>query len=151
MLNDPVNLVDPWGLFDINSGSGAGAGFMAGIGGVNAHYHVNCNSNGCFKVTTICGRIGLGVGFNVGLEGNAGFDPSGTFGKDCDGEPKECKIDWSLGLGGDLHYGPVGWGGSAGYGSAGGGLIGDLGIPGAGYGLDIGGGIEGCLIITCPW
>ena len=150
VLNDPVNLVDPWGLWDVNSGGGAGAGIMAGIVGANAHYHLNCSSNGCFKVTTLCGRVGLGVGFNAGTEGNAGFDPAGVYGKDCDGEPKQCKYDWSIGLGGDLHYGPFGSGGSVGYGSAGGGAIMDLGIPGTGFGLDIGGGVEACLIISCP-
>jgi hypothetical protein len=123
---------------------------MAGIGGANAHYHINCSSNGCFMVTTICGRLGLGIGFNAGTEGNAGVNPGGEYGKDCDREPKECTYDWSLGVGGDLHYGPFGTGGSAGYGSAGGGAILDLGIPGTGYGLDIGGGIEACLIISCP-
>ena len=92
----------------------------------------------------------MGIGFNVGLEGNAGFDPDGKYGKDCDGDPKECTYDWSIGIGGDLHFGPAGIGGSVGYGSAGGGAIMDLGILGTGFGLDIGGGIEGCLIISCP-
>ncbi|ADV45613.1 hypothetical protein Nitsa_0342 [Nitratifractor salsuginis DSM 16511] len=150
VLGDPVNLVDPWGLTDVNSGGGGGAGFMAGFGGANVHFHINCSSNGCFKVTTICGRVGLGIGFNVGLEGNAGIDPNGTYGKDCDGEPKKCTYDWSLGIGGDLHFGAFGTGGSIGYGSSGGSAILDLGIPETGYGLDIGGGIEACLIITCP-
>ncbi len=121
---------------------------MAGFRGANAHYHVNCSSNGCFKVTTICGRIGLGLGFNVGSEGNAGFDPNGTYGKDCDGKPKECTYDWSLGVGGDLHVGNAGSGGSVSYGSTGISAIGD--IPLLGGGLDIGGGVEACLIITCP-
>lgn len=122
---------------------------MAGIVGANAHYHLNCSSNGCFKVTTLCGRVGLGVGFNAGTEGNTGLDPAGVYGKDCDGEPKQCKYDWSIGLGGDLHYGPFGSGGSVGYGSSGGSIIGDL--PIGGFGLDIGGGVEACLIISCPF
>ena len=91
----------------------------------------------------------MGIGVNAGTEGNAGFDPNGTFWKDCDGDSKECSYDWSIGIGGDLHYGLFGTGGSVGYGSAGGGAIMDIGIPGTGGGLDIGGGIEACLIISC--
>jgi hypothetical protein len=147
--NKPINFKDPKGLTDVNSGGGGGAGFMAGIGGANAHYHINCSSNGCFMVTTICGRLGLGIGFNVGAEGNAGVNPDGEYGKDCDGEPKECTYDWSLGIGGDLHFSGAGIGGSAAYGSSGGSIIGDIPIFG-GFGLDIGGGIEGCIIISCP-
>jgi hypothetical protein len=122
---------------------------MAGFGGVNIHYHINCSSNGCYKVTTICGRLGLGIGFNVGFEGNAGFDPNGTYGKDCD-DKDDCTYDWSVGIGGDLHAGPVGTGGSVSYGPSGGSTIMDISIPNTSYGLDIGGGVEACVIISCP-
>ena len=147
--NSPVNFVDPCGLFDVNSGFGGGAGVMLGLGGVNAHVHFNCSSDGCFVVTTICGRIGLGIGFNIGAEGNAGFNPNGVYGKDCDGEPKECKYDWSIGVGADLHFGPAGGGGSVAIGPSGVSVIGD--IPVLGLGLDIGFGLEACLIISCPF
>jgi len=151
VLGDPVGGIDPSGLMDANSGGGVGAGTMFGLGGVNIHYHINCNSNGCFKVITICGRIGLGIGFNIGSEGNAGLDPNGTYGKDCDGDKKECSYDWTIGLGGDLHAGPFGTGGSVAGGSNGMSSIMDLSIiPATGYGLDIGGGIEACVVISCP-
>jgi len=147
VLGDPVSGIDPGGLSDVNGGFGGGVGVMVVFGGANVHYHVNCNSNGCFKVTTVCGRLGLGIGLNAGAEGNAGYDPNGKYGKDCDGKPKQCSYDWSVGFGGDLHAGPLGTGGSMGYGSSGGSIIGDIG---PGLGLDIGGGIEACAIISCP-
>ena len=68
--------------------------------------------------------------------------------KDCDGKPKQCSYDWSVGIGADLHVGNAGSGGSAAYGPTGVSLIGDL--PFSGGGLDVGGGIEACLIISCP-
>jgi RHS repeat-associated protein len=149
VLGDPVGGFDPNGLMDANSGFGGGFGGMIGFGGANIHYHFNCNSNGCFHVTTICGRVGLGLHIGGGFEGNAGFDPTGTYGEDCDGDKKECSYDWSLGLGGELQIGAAGGGGSVSGGSAGGSVIGDT--PGlGGLGIGAGAGIEACLIITCP-
>jgi len=51
----------PSGLMDVNSGGGYGFGAMIIFGGANFHQHINCSSNGCFKITTICGRAGFGL------------------------------------------------------------------------------------------
>jgi len=145
VLGDPVSGIDPMGLMDANSGGGAGA--MFGLAGVNVHEHLNCNSNGCYLVTTICGRLGLGIGFNFGTEGNTGFNPQGTYGEDCDGYTKDCTYDWSIGLGADLHAGPFGTGGSVATGSNGSSAILDMIY---GYGMDAAIGVEACVIISCP-
>ena len=150
MLGDSVSLIDPMGLMDANSGGGVGFGGMLGFGGANFHEHVNCSSNGCFLVTTICGRIGLGLHIGGGMEGNAGFDPDGTYTKDCDGDKKDCTYDWSLGIGGEIQAGFLGSGGSVSGGSLGGGAIMDSPIPFSGFGGGVGIGVEACVIISCP-
>jgi len=147
VLGDPVNLVDPSGLSDVNSGGGYGVGAMLIFGGVNFHQHLNCSSNGCFVVTTICGRGGFGLHIGGGTEGNAGFDPNGTYGEDCDGDKKECTTSWSLGIGGEWQWLLAGMGGSISAGPSGASVIGDTGI---GFGAGAGGGVEICYIKSCP-
>ena len=163
VLNDPVNLVDPWGLYNdprlngkgvpnamggntaISStsfGAGFGAGFMVGPGGANVHIQLLTNGT---KQTIICGRFGLGLHVAGGAEASAGVSPI-SGGNDC--QNKQCTYSWSLGLGGDLHFANEGWGGSVAGGPSGFGGIGD--IPGAGLGLGAEGGVDACLVITCP-
>jgi len=148
VLGDPVGGFDPSGLVDVNSGGGFGVGFMAGFGGANYHEHVNCSSNGCVQQTIICGRLGLGIHLGGGAEGNAGINPNGTYGEDCDGDNKECTYDWSVGLGGELQFGVAGTGGSVAGGSSGFGAIMDLFV---GVGLGAGAGVEVCVIKSCPF
>ena len=91
----------------------------------------------------------MGLHIGGGFEGNAGFDPDGKYGKDCDGDGGDCSYDWSLGLGGELQIGVAGAGGSVSEGSTGASAIGDIPVLG-GLGIGADAGVEACLIITCP-
>jgi len=128
--------------FSGNGGAGYGGGFMFRFGGVNAHIQYLTDGT---KQTIICGRAGIGMHFAAGGEASGSISQNKE-NEDC--PSRECTYSWTLGGGGDLHFGDAGWGGSVAGSSSGAGAIGD--IPGMGLGLGAEGGVDLCLVITCP-
>ncbi len=129
-----------------SGGIGGGAGGFAFLAGLNTHRRVECNSSGCFDVTTKCGRLGLG------LYAGGGAEVSGTIGITNPSEdecPGECTTTWSVGLGADGAFGNIGAGGSLGIGNAGISLGGSYKNP-LSLGLGLSAGVEYCETTSCP-
>ena len=138
VLGDPVNFVDPLGLF-MSGGTGAGAGFHLGIAGANVHVQLVFKSDGAYRVITICGRVGSGVYFGVGAEAGMAYTQDSD--SECAKDTSSPLDALSLGFGGDLAFGSSGGGASAGGSTSGMSATGS-GFVGSGLGASIG--IEIC-------
>jgi len=139
VLGDPVNFIDPEGLKIAVSGStGFGTGIHVGIAGANYHYSIKTINGKVYKIHTVCGRIGLGMYFGVGIELSTGVED------DCQ------STGWSGGLGGDAAYGTVGAGASASGNTSGASVSTGLRIPNTSIGLGASVGLDGCYSWVTP-
>lgn len=128
--NNPVNFVDPLGLWSIIGGAGGQAGFHAGFVGINGSTTamMGTDQQGCADVT-VCLRVGPGLYAGAGGLLQVGGARNNT--QDVGG--------WSVGLGGDIGYGPSMGGQITGSTSA---LVAGKGKWGGGGGIS--GGIDFC-------
>ena len=131
VLNDPVNFVDPEGLWSLDGAFGAGWSIQIGVLGLNHHWSTS-------GMQTTCIRIGMGIYFGTGGEATGSVIPDTD---ECEDSSNET---WSLGLGGD--YGAYGVSGSGSVAAGPSGVSATGGIPLTGLGVGIGGGIEVCYI-----
>ncbi len=141
--NSPVLRNDASGLAGASLGAGASVGGHFGIAGGNISTGLGIGTDGPFRWTTVCFRLGFGFGIFGGAVGNAGLNP---FPSDSGCPNNDCTITWSVGAGAD-----VGAGAATGYsGGVGNGGVGAVGGTRAGGGLGFSLGIEICVTESCP-
>ena len=124
--------------FATNSIRAFGAGFHFGIAGINAHIQIKTINGKEYRVTTVCGRMGLGLYLGGGLEFSRGIED------DCQ------KSGWSGGLGADAAYGPLGGGASASGNETGVSTSVGARLPNSSFGLGVSAGLDGCYSWVMP-
>jgi RHS repeat-associated protein len=141
--DSPIARNDPKGLAGASFGAGASVGGHFGLAGGNISTGVGIGTDGPFRWTTVCFRLGFGFGIFGGAVGNAGINP---FPSKSNCPDNDCTITWSVGAGGDIGTGAA-TGYSGGVGNSG---LGATGGTRAGAGLGFSLGIEICVTKSCP-
>ena len=159
VLGDPVNFIDPDGLINRSGGHGSnrdGSGYSSGTatagGGLGGNVHLGIAGMSYYeyytnsgKVTVQCFRVGLGVFFGGGGQAMGSLDFSNPTNNACE---NGCTETWAIGVSAAL---------AVGEGSGAGTTIGPTGVGGT-YDAPIGspgvglyGGVDVCVIKSCPY